>query len=198
VRRFRGEAALPAALSHRRELLVLAGAAMLMPLIQWVWTNVHGNFNDFHDYWLAGKLVLAGQSPYDIGALRALAKTEHLSFLVGGGYSYPLPFAVFMVPFAMLPFTLSLELFVGLSIALFGRPWRSGSVGPTAGSPPSLDAAWPWPLSRVSTHRSSAPSPAARPTCCCSRCWPVDWPWPSPRRVLDGELSAASFSVSRP
>ena len=120
MRRFRGEAALPAALSHRRELLVLAGAAMLMPLIQWVWTNVHGNFNDFHDYWLAGKLVLAGQSPYDIGALRALAKTEHLSFLVGGGYSYPLPFAVFMVPFAMLPFTLSLELFVGLSIALFG------------------------------------------------------------------------------
>jgi hypothetical protein len=107
-------------MSHRRELLLLAAAAMLMPLIQFAWTNAHGNFNDFHDYWLAGKLVLQGHSPYDIGALRALAKTEHLSFLVGGGYSYPLPFAVFMVPFAMLPFQPSLELFVGLSIALFG------------------------------------------------------------------------------
>jgi hypothetical protein len=120
LRRFRDPETLLAVMSHRRELGLLAIAAMTMPLIQWAWTNAFGSFNDFHDYWLAGKLVLAGQSPYDIQALRDLARTEHLSFLVGGGYSYPLPFAVSMVPFALLPFKLSLELFMGLSIALFG------------------------------------------------------------------------------
>jgi hypothetical protein len=120
VRRIRGSAALSAVLSHRREVLLLALAAMLVPLIEWAWTSAHGSFNDFHSYWLAGKLVLQGQSPYDIQALRDLARSEHLSFLVGTGYSYPLPFAIFMVPFALLPFQLSLELFVGLSIALFG------------------------------------------------------------------------------
>jgi hypothetical protein len=120
VRRFRGSEALSAIRAHGREIVLLAIAAMLMPLIQWAWTNAYGSFNDFHDYWLAGKLILQGQSPYDVQALRDLAKAEHLSFLVGGGYSYPLPFAIFMAPFALLPFKLSLELFVGLSIALFG------------------------------------------------------------------------------
>ena len=116
----RGSEAGSAVISHRRELIVLAMAAMAMPLIDWAWTSLHGNFNDFHDYWLAGKLVLTGHSPYDIAALRDLAHTEHLSFLVGGGYSYPLPFAVFMVPFALLPFQLGLEIFLGLSIVAFG------------------------------------------------------------------------------
>ena len=120
MRGFRDPERLSAVMSHRRELGLLAVAAMAMPLIQWAWTNAFGSFNDFHDYWLAGKLVLAGQSPYDIQALRDLARTEHLSFLVGGGYSYPLPFAVFMIPFALMPFKFSLELFMGLSIALFG------------------------------------------------------------------------------
>lgn len=120
MRRFHGSEAISAVMTHRREVLILATAAMLMPLIQWAWTSAYGSFNDFHDYWLAGKLVLQGQSPYDIHALRDLARTENLSFLVGGGYSYPLPFAIFMVPFALLPFKLSLELFIGLSIAAFG------------------------------------------------------------------------------
>ena len=120
MRRIRASEALSGVLAHWREALFVALAAMLMPLIQWAWTNANGSFNDFHDYWLAGKLVLQGQSPYDLAALRELARTEHLSFLVGGGYSYPLPFAIFMVPFAMLPFQLSLEVFMGLSIALFG------------------------------------------------------------------------------
>jgi hypothetical protein len=107
-------------MTHRREVLILATAAMLMPLIQWAWTSAYGSFNDFHDYWLAGKLLLAGQSPFDIQALRDLARSENLHFLVGSGYSYPLPFAIFMVPFAMLPFSVSLVLFMGISIAVFG------------------------------------------------------------------------------
>ena len=119
MRRFRDSGAIAGVTSHRREVLLLGIAACLGPLLEWLWMSGHGNFNDFHDYWLAGKLVLTGQSPFDVQALRDLAKVEHLSFLVGGGYSYPLPFAVFMVPFAMLPFQLGLEVFLGLSIALF-------------------------------------------------------------------------------
>ena len=120
MRRVRGSESGSAVMSHRREVLLLAIAAMAMPAIQWAWTSAHGSFNDFHDYWLAGKLLLAGQSPYDLQALRDLARTEHLSFLVGGGYSYPLPFAVFMVPFALLQFQVGLELFLSLSIVAFG------------------------------------------------------------------------------
>ena len=106
--------------THRREIALLAIAAMLMPMIQWAWTSAYGSFNDFHDFWLAGRLLLHGQSPYDVQALRDLAHSEHLSFLVGGGYQYPLPFAIFMVPFALLPFQAGLELFMGLSILAFG------------------------------------------------------------------------------
>jgi len=51
-----------------------------------------------------GRLVMEGRSPYDLGALRELAAQQHLSLQVGGGYSYPLPFALVMVPFAALPF----------------------------------------------------------------------------------------------
>jgi hypothetical protein len=106
--------------AHRRDVVLLAIAAMLVPVIQWVWTSLYGSFNDFHHFWLAGKMLLDGQSPYDVQAMRDLARSEHMAFLVGTGYSYPLPFAIFMVPFAMLPFALSLELFLGLSVAAFG------------------------------------------------------------------------------
>ena len=132
MRRFHGSEAISAVMTHRREVLILATAAMLMPLIQWAWTSAYGSFNDFHDYWLAGKLLLAGQSPFDIQALRDLARSENLHFLVGSGYSYPLPFAIFMVPFAMLPFSVSLNLFMGISIAVFGLTvaiWTGGAHG---------------------------------------------------------------------
>lgn len=121
MRRFHGSQAAPRVGGGRwREVALLAIAATLMPLLAWAWTTDHGSFNDFHDFWLAGKLLLAGHSPYDVQALRSLAATEHLSFLVGGGYSYPLPFAIFMIPFALLPFQTSLVLFLSLSIASFG------------------------------------------------------------------------------
>lgn len=110
-------------MNHRRDIVILAALAAAVPLAQWAWwALLFGNhsFNDFHDYWLAGKLVLDGRSPYDLAALRDVARAEHLEFLVGGGYSYPLPFAVAMVPFALLPFAAAVVAFLGLSIAAFG------------------------------------------------------------------------------
>jgi alpha-1,2-mannosyltransferase len=107
----------------RGELLRLAVLAAAVPLGALVVAALSGHrlvFNDFTDYWLAGRLVAQGRSPYDTGALTALAAAEGRSFMVGGGYSYPLPFAVAMVPLSMLPFTPAAVAFGALGVVLFG------------------------------------------------------------------------------
>jgi hypothetical protein len=109
-------------LRGRRETVLLAAAAIAFPLAGWAfWALALGlGANDFHDYWLAGRLILQGQSPYDMAAMQALARSEHLSFTLGGGYSYPLPFAIAMAPLAALPFGLALASFNAVSLAAFG------------------------------------------------------------------------------
>jgi hypothetical protein len=79
-----------------------------------------GFWNDFSTYWLAGKLVWSGQSPYDLAALVRLGHDQALVFQAGTGYSYPLPFAVAMVPFGWLPFGAAGLLFSLLSLLVFG------------------------------------------------------------------------------
>ena len=105
-----------------REFIGLALVAIAVPLIGWAfWAFVlRLGSNDFKDYWLAGKLLLQGRSPYDIHALSQLATSEGLRLTVGGGFSYPLPFAVAMVPLALLPYDTALLVFNGLSLACFG------------------------------------------------------------------------------
>ena len=113
----------PADGSRASEFMALAVAAAVPALAWWsLWVVLYGqhNFNDFHDFWLAAKLITMGRSPYDIHALQALADAENLHFVLGGGYLYPLPFAVAMVPFTALPFATSVLVFNYLSLALFG------------------------------------------------------------------------------
>ena len=129
----------PSANAHGRswrEFALLAAVPIAIPLIWWIgWTVLGGGlgFNDFHDFWLAAKLITMGQSPYDKHALEALANAEGLHFLVGTGYSYPLPFAVAMIPFVALPFTVAVLAFNGLGLLLFGLTvatwicWAHGS-----------------------------------------------------------------------
>jgi hypothetical protein len=107
---------------HAIEVVALAVAASILPLAGWLfWAFVlHRGSNDFHDYWLAGRLLLEGRSPYDAHALAELASREHLSFMLGGGYSYPLPYALAMVPFALLPFDWALVAFNSVSLVAFG------------------------------------------------------------------------------
>jgi hypothetical protein len=108
---------------RRFEFVALACVAIAIPLVWWIgWTITFGsqNFNDFHDFWLAGKLITLGQSPYDKNALAALATAQGQHFVVGTGYSYPLPFALAMVPFSFLPFTAAVLLFNGIGLAVFG------------------------------------------------------------------------------
>ena len=100
----------------------LAAAAIAVPLAGWLfWALVlRLGANDFHDYWLAGRLVLEGRSPYDLPALRDLAAHEHLTLEVGSGYSYPLPFALVITPLAVLPYSAALATFTVISLAAFG------------------------------------------------------------------------------
>jgi hypothetical protein len=110
------------------EFVRLAIAAAAIPLAGWLfWAFVlHLGPNDFHDYWLAGKLLLEGRSPYDTQAMADLAAREHLTFLVGGGFSYPLPFAVAMVPLALLPFAAAATVFGLASLSAFGVTVAAG------------------------------------------------------------------------
>lgn len=101
----------------------LALLAIVAPLACWVVVAAAGHsflYNDFHDYWFAGRLLAAGHSPYDLGALRALAMSEGDVFLLGTGFSYPLPFAFAMIPFGALPFDVAVTCFNALSLAAFG------------------------------------------------------------------------------
>lgn len=82
--------------------------------------GANGLWNDFASYWLAGKLVWSGHSPYDLTALARLGHHEGLVFQAGTGYSYPLPFAIAMVPLGWLPFALAGLLFSIISILVFG------------------------------------------------------------------------------
>jgi hypothetical protein len=96
---------------------------VVIPLGEWVAVTALGRgnaYNDFHHYYLAAKLVAEGHSPYDIAALAEIARREGLTFLIGTGYSYPLPFALAMLPLTLLPFAAAVLLFNALSLAAFG------------------------------------------------------------------------------
>jgi len=124
---------------------MLSLAAMLPPIVLFsasIADGGHGLWNDFTSYWLAGRLVSAGETPYNLDVLIALGAAEGLVFEAGTGYSYPLPFAVAMVPLAALPFTLAASIFSAVSLGAFGlavaswlrdaRVWRAGPAATLA------------------------------------------------------------------
>jgi hypothetical protein len=102
--------------------IALAASSIAPSVMEWIGAVLLGReptFNDFHSYWLAGRLLLEGRSPYDLEAMRALGQSEGLQFDLGTGYSYPLPFAFLMTPFAALPFGMAALLFSLLSALAF-------------------------------------------------------------------------------
>ncbi len=82
--------------------------------------GANGMWNDFASYWLAGKLVWSGHTPYDLIALARLGHQQGVVFQAGTGYSYPLPFAIAMVPLGWLPFGTAGLIFSLLSLLVFG------------------------------------------------------------------------------
>jgi hypothetical protein len=75
-----------------------------------------GFFNDFYDYWGAARLLATGGNPYDNAALASALQGAGIQFQVGTGYSYPLMFAVLMVPLAALPPTTAAYVFTALGL----------------------------------------------------------------------------------
>lgn len=122
-------------------LPVVTMAAILPPIVLTAISIGRGGgglWNDFTSYWLAGRLVAAGRTPYDLESLIRLGAAEGLVFEAGTGYSYPLPFAVTMVPLAALPFVAAATVFSVVSLLVFGvavaswlrdaRVWRAGAA----------------------------------------------------------------------
>jgi glycosyl transferase family 87 len=116
--------------------VVLAGLAVAITLVEFVVIVAAGRatpFNDFNDYYFAARFVAAGRSPYDPAALAELARQHGIDLTIGTGYSYPLPFAIAMLPFTMLPVSAAAPVFTVLSLAAFGATvavWLSRAVRP--------------------------------------------------------------------
>ena len=74
--------------------LRLAVLAAGVPLGIWITFAALGRapaFNDFHSYWLAGRLLLNGQSPYDLEAMRALGQARGAAVRPRDGVLVPAP-----------------------------------------------------------------------------------------------------------
>jgi predicted outer membrane lipoprotein len=136
--------------------LVVAIAAIVIPLAELAAAMAFAQaepFNDFKDYYFAAKLIATGHSPYDLAALADMARREGVDLTIGTGYSYPLPFAVAMVPLTVLPLAGATLVFIAVSLVAFGaavafwlrralveaqRPRRLASVALLAGSYPPV------------------------------------------------------------
>ncbi len=65
--------------------------------------SLNGLFNDFYDYWAAGRLLGQGGNPYDPRAVSEVLGAGGVHSTVGTAYSYPLLLAELVRPLASLP-----------------------------------------------------------------------------------------------
>lgn len=71
--------------------------------------------SDFFSFWLAGKVVLQGQSPYDEQVWLTGHQVYHADWISDPAFLYPLPLAVLMIPLSLLSLPLAYALWVWLS-----------------------------------------------------------------------------------
>lgn len=71
---------------------------------------------DFYPVWYGARLALAGENPYGEAALAHLREVWRVPF-VEGGLAYPLPALLAAVPFALLPLTLAVPIWLLLGMA---------------------------------------------------------------------------------
>jgi alpha-1,2-mannosyltransferase len=79
--------------------------------------NLDGLFNDFYDYWAAGRILERGGSPYDAHLTGHVLAAAGVHSTVGGAYSYPLLLAELARPLAALPPGQAAALFTAGSLA---------------------------------------------------------------------------------
>jgi hypothetical protein len=100
--------------------------------------NLDGLFNDFYDYWAAGRILDRGGNPYDPRLMSHVLTSAGVHSVVGGAYSYPLLLAELARPLAALPpgpaaalFTAGSLAALWLGVALLLSPLRRVTAGPT-------------------------------------------------------------------
>jgi hypothetical protein len=79
--------------------------------------NLDGLFNDFYDYWAAGRILDRGGNPYDPHLMSHVLTSAGVHSVVGGAYSYPLLLAELARPLAALPPGPAAALFTAGSLA---------------------------------------------------------------------------------
>ena len=94
-------------------LLSLASYALAVRMVYSVGYLTNGT--DFSSFWMAGKLILQGKSPYDIVAWGEGFHQFELGFLLTPVFLYPLPLALLLAPLGMLPFHSAYIVWVMLS-----------------------------------------------------------------------------------
>lgn len=79
--------------------------------------DMDGLFNDFYDYWAAGRILDRGGSPYDPHLMSHVLASAGVHSVVGSAYSYPLLLAELARPLAMLAPGPAAALFTAGSLA---------------------------------------------------------------------------------
>jgi hypothetical protein len=112
-----------------------------------------GLFNDYYDYWAAGRALNEGMDPYDPRGIGEVLSSAGIHTTVGDfGYSYPLILAELMRPLALLSPSASAVLFLtlgvvslGIAVALLASPleglplWRLGALATAAAAFSPID-----------------------------------------------------------
>ena len=89
-------------------MYVAATIGVICGLFSFAATHTPGfKQQDFHLWWLAGRALLEHRDPYQV-----------ITAVVGNGFVYPLPAAIFAIPFAWLPSSLAGAIFAGASCAI--------------------------------------------------------------------------------
>lgn len=96
--------------STRHRLLVALAAAVLAMVVASIKARQWGYIADFSVFWFGAVELVQGRDPY------ALQLTTLPGFRFDSGFLYPLPAAVVLAPFALVPLWQSGLLFVGLSM----------------------------------------------------------------------------------
>ena len=94
-------------------LLSLASYALAVRMVFSV--DYLTNGTDFSSFWMAGKLILQGKSPYDIVAWGESFHQFELGFLLTPVFLYPLPLALLLAPLGHLPFLNAYIVWVALT-----------------------------------------------------------------------------------
>jgi hypothetical protein len=97
-------------------LLSLASYLLVVRMVNSIDYLKYGT--DFSSFWMAGKLILQGKSPYDILAWGQGFQRFSLGFLLTPVFLYPLPLALLLAPLGWLPFHSAYVAWVTLTLLM--------------------------------------------------------------------------------